>query len=111
RAFPYRPGLGGLPQHLLIGTRETRVVSADHVCSLACGNGLDVALTQVGVERGGAAGVLIEPLDLPAAQQKNAPENQLADLVRMSFRVGERKGRAPRAAEDEPALDGQVLAQ
>ena len=56
-----------------------------------------------------AAAVLVEPVDLPLAQQEDASEHQLCDAIGVHLRVRERQRRAPRAAEDLPLLNLQLL--
>ena len=58
-----------------------------------------------------ARAVLIEPIELLAAQQEDAAQHELADRARMRLGVRERQRAAPRPAEHEPALDREVLAQ
>src|SRR5207237_6204812 len=65
-ALPDRPRLGRAPENLVVIAGEARVVGADHVAALGLWNRLDVVLPKVGIERGRAAGVLVEPGELPA---------------------------------------------
>ena len=58
-----------------------------------------------------AAAALVEPGELLAPQQEDAAQDQLAHAVGMALRVGQRQGRAPRAAEQLPALDAEMRAQ
>jgi hypothetical protein len=53
----------------------------------------------------------VEPLRSRAAQKEDAAEHQLGDALGVGLGVGEGEGAAPRAAEDLPALDAEVLAQ
>ena len=58
-----------------------------------------------------AAAALVEPGELLAPQQEDAAQDQLAHALGVRLRVGQRQGRAPRAAEQLPALDAEVRAQ
>ncbi len=68
RAFPDRPGSGSDRHDVRIFAGETLIVGAHHVRALGLGDGLDVLLPQIGVERGRSARALIEPFEFPAAQ-------------------------------------------
>src|SRR5204863_2229508 len=58
-----------------------------------------------------AGAMLIEPLQLGAAEQENAAQHEFGDRGRMRLGVRERERATPRPAEHEPALDTQALPQ
>src|SRR5262249_42128404 len=102
-------GLGGGDARRAIVARESLVVRVDQVVTFSPRNRGDVVFPAIGEQ--GAGAFLVEPIDLPLAEQEDAAKYQLAHALRMSFRVREGERRAPRAAEDEPALDVEELAQ
>ena len=75
----------------------------------SCGDRLDVLLP--GVREEGARAPLVEPVDLPLADEEDPAQHQLGHALRVRLGVGERQRAAPRAAEDLPPLDAEVLAQ
>ena len=90
--------------------RQAPVVGAQQVAALGLGDRREVVLPRVRGRCAGAA-VLVEPVELPAAQQEDAAQHELGHALRVRLGVGERERRAPRAAEHLPALDAEVLAQ
>jgi hypothetical protein len=58
-----------------------------------------------------AAHSVHEPVDLGCGRKKDSAQHEAETARRMRLRVSERKRRPPRAAEYEPAVDMQMLAQ
>src|SRR6185503_8761683 len=82
---------------------------AEEIVALRRRNRRDVPLPLVRKQQ--ARAELIEPLELDLPQQKDAAQHELADGSRVRLCVRQRERAAPRPAEYEPALDGQVLPQ
>ena len=55
--------------------------------------------------------VLVEPVHFALRAREDAAQDQCAHALGMCLRIGERQRRAPRAAEHEPVLDAEALAQ
>src|SRR5262245_50193885 len=108
-ALPHRPCPRRRQLHLTIGMREAPVVIRDHIPPLACRDRLAELFKGLGKQP--VAAFLVEPGQLFAAQQKDAPQHQFADPVGMQLRVGEGQRRAPGATKQLPALDVEVKAQ
>ena len=108
-AFPAAPRLGGRELDISVRSREAAMVGGDQVAALVLGDRRDESLPWLGEQSRGA--VPIEPAQLGAAHREDAAQHELADALRMRLGIGERQRRAPRAAEDEPALDGEHLPQ
>src|SRR5690606_13999853 len=56
-----------------------------------------------------ARAALVEPLELPAPEQEDAAQHELAHAPGVLLGVGERERATPRAAEHLPALDPELL--
>lgn len=67
---------------------------------------LEIGLPDVGEDVRGAA--VVVPVDLAAAQQEDAAQNEFGDPVGMRLRVGESQRRPPGTAEDLPAVDAEM---
>ena len=111
RRLPRRPGDARGAVDIGVGIGQQLVVALDiaawtHVLS----GGGDIVLPLIGPDHVGPAR-LVEPVELALAQREDAAQHQGEHPLRMGLGVGESEGGAPRAAEDEPALHPQVLAQ
>ena len=93
--FPDGPRSGGLAHDLRIFAGEPFVVCLDHLRTFGFRDGGNVLLPQIRKECAGAAGVLIEPVDLPLAQEEDAPQDQLGNAIRVCLRLGQRERGAP----------------
>src|SRR5262245_14174005 len=89
--------------------REAAVIGRDHIAPLAGRDGLAELFEGLGKQP--VAAFLIEPGKLFAAQQKDAPQHQFTDPLRMRLRIGEGQRRTPGATKQLPALDIEVKAQ
>ncbi len=98
--FPHAPCLRGAHAFDRVLRRQTRVVCTQQIAALRFGDGRDVVLPRIGIERGRAA--LVEPVDLALAQEKNPAQHELGRDVRVLLRIRERERRAPRATKDLP---------
>jgi hypothetical protein len=107
--LPCAPGARRFDLHCWIGMGEAPVKGCDHVATLVLRDYAGVILECVG--KNPARSLLIEPFELRAPQGEDASEHELGHSLGVSLGIGERQGRAPRAAEHLPALDGEVLAQ
>jgi hypothetical protein len=52
-----------------------------------------------------------EPVDLRSRREEHAAQHETEHAIRMRLRVQEREGRPPRAAEQQPLVDSEMLAQ
>jgi len=57
------------------------------------------------------ANTVEKPVDLTFAAEKNTPQHQPTAVHGMRLGVGERQGRAPRTAEDQPGVDAEFASQ
>ena len=108
RPFPDRPGLRGRAAHRGVLRREPPVVGAHQVAPLDLGDRLQVLVP--GVREEPARPLLVEPEQLLAAQEEDAAQHEAAHALRVLLRVGQGQGAAPAAAEDEPLVDAEALA-
>lgn len=92
-----------------VAAGQPPMVGREQVATFLDGNRLEEMRPLVRVDFAGA--VLVEPADLLAAEQKNAPQHQFADGLRMALRIGQRQRAAPGTAEHQPPFDTQMLAQ
>ncbi len=95
RAFPGRPGACRAGHDTGVPARQPLVVRAHHVGAFGLWNGLDVLLPLIRIQRRRSARVLIEPFELPAAQQEDAAQHQFGHASGMRFRVSQRQRGAP----------------
>src|SRR5260221_7272670 len=109
RRFPDGPGACGSHRRALIGAGEALIVGIQVIVPLIDGNGVTVGFPVVREEFGGA--VLVEPAYFGVPEQENAAQHDLADPLRVGFRVGKAKRAAPGPSEHQPALDAEVFAQ
>lgn len=107
--FPNAPRLGGGQAGSLVIAGEAAVEGRDQVVALHVRDRLEVVLPCIREQAVGA--FLVEPFQLPATQHEDAAQHQFGHALRMGFRVRQRQGRPPAAAEHLPALHLQVLAQ
>ena len=109
--LPGRPRDGGWAVHRRFGIREEPRVGPHIVAEAAVigRDGRHVAGPEI---RGHvAARSLVEPLEFTATQGEDAAQYELGHPLGMRLGVGQREGRAPRAAEYLPAFDPEVVAQ
>ena len=107
--FPDAPSARRFLPHRRIVARQSPVVRRDEIALLAARDRREVAFPGIGKEQ--ARSALVKPLELPAPKQKDAAEHELGHAIGMLLGVGEPERAAPRAAEDEPALDAEVHAK
>ncbi|CFP67388.1 Uncharacterised protein [Bordetella pertussis] len=100
--FPAAPGLGRAQLFGRIVAGQAPVVGRDQVAALFGRDGRHVFFPAVGKQPRRA--FLVEPLHFGAPQPENPAHHQFADMLRVGLRVSQRQGRAPRAAEHQPAL-------
>ena len=101
--MPYRNqsiSAGRIDEAPMVGRQQVAAFGlGDEAGEVAPGLGKDVA------------DAVQEPVDLGRAAEEDAAQHEGEAALRMVLGVGERERRSPRAAEDDPALDAQVLAQ
>ena len=108
-ALPLRPGGGATKLCLDVIAGETLAIGGHQVAALGLGDRRDEMFPFVGKQQRGA--ILVVPFEFPAAERKDAAQHQLGAPLRVGFGIGERQGRAPRAAEHQPALEAHHLPQ
>src|SRR5690606_7720026 len=101
--LPDRPGSSKSDLLLLVAAREAPMIRGEQVVALVFRYAPGEFTPVLGKDRIRAAPV--EPVELLAAHEEYAAQDQLRYRVRMSLRIGERKRAAPRASEDEPPVD------
>src|SRR5438552_7254124 len=84
------------------------MIGVEQVAALPGRQEVDEAAPDLGGE---AAHAVQEPVDLAGAAEEDAAQHQAAAALGMGLGVGERQRAAPRAAEHQPALDAEMLAQ
>jgi hypothetical protein len=83
-------------------------VGRQEVAALGLGQDLGEAPPGLGEDQAHAGE---EPVDFGAAAQEDAAQDQARDPLGVGLGIGQRQGRAPGAAEHEPARDAQLRAQ
>ena len=73
------------------------------------GDRREVVLPRVGKDL--ARPLLVEPEELAPAEEEDAAQHERLAAIRVRFGVGQRQGAAPAAAEHDPPIDAEVLAQ
>ncbi len=109
RVLPPRPG-AGVARLDRSGRPRTAAGCRRAIRSSRSSSGIrsDEARPDVGPELAGAAAV--EPLELGLRHQEDAAQDEVAHPVGMGLRVDQGERRAPAAAEDDPAVDAERLA-
>src|SRR5260221_14625732 len=87
---------------------EAAVVRVEKIAALAFRYVARERAPRLGKDR---AEAVEEPVDLALAAQEDPAQHERAAALRMVLRVGQSEGRAPRAAEHHPLVDGEVRAQ
>jgi hypothetical protein len=87
---------------------QSRVGRAEVACPLRRRDGADELFPLPGKD---PAHVASDPVDLPTGACGDGAEHHRDHAVRMALGVGQGEGDAPGAADDNPAVDSQVLAQ
>src|SRR5262245_15598013 len=106
RSLPDAPCAGGAGADRGVGARQLPVVGGDEVVALGWRDGSEVLLPRVGKDE--ARAFLVAPADLLGADEADAAQDERAHPVGMGLGVGEGERRAPRAAEDDPALHAEL---
>ena len=91
-----------------IGIGQAAIVVAEKVVALGFGQEAGKRAPRFRKDLSHAAQ---EPVELRWPREKDPAQHQSQAAIRVRFGVGERQRRAPRAAEDRPPFDPQVLAQ
>lgn len=107
-SFPDAPCSGSNDANVAIVARESFVVGPDHVVALLDWNRGEILLPRL--REDSARSVLVVPKNFLRPQKEDAAQHELGDAARMLLRIGQRQGAAPRAAEELPTVDSQVLA-
>ena len=95
--------------HERIGVLHQPRVRGDEVAvAFGLGNSRAKALP---LSREEARDPAVQPVDLRAPRRGDREEHDLGDSLRVLLGVRQRERRAPRPAGDEPAFDGEMLAQ
>src|SRR5262249_17622553 len=94
-------GEGAAELFLAVAAVEAAMIGAQQASALGRRNGCEVTLPGVGEEMAGAAG-LVEPSDLVRPAEEDAAQHEAEDALGVGHRIGEPKGAAPAAAEDDP---------
>ncbi len=107
-AFVDRPGAGGRHVDRRIGVGQPAQIAAEQIATLLLGQ--EAGEIGVGVGEDHAQAVQ-EPFDLGLAAEEHAAEHAAGDTVWVGLRIGQRQGRTPGAAEQNPAVDAEMPAQ
>jgi len=91
-----------------VGIGQSLVVGGEQVAALGGGYDLREGPPRLREQR---AQAVEKPLDLAPAAQEHAAQYEARTTLGVRFAIGQRKRAAPRAAEHEPALDPEMLAQ
>ncbi len=108
RPLEHAPRPGGGHVHLRVRVDQPPVISRQQIVALVLGQKLGKAAPGLGKHRGDT---IEKPVDLLLPAQKDAAQHQPETALGVAFGIGQRQGAAPRAAEQQPALDPQPLAQ
>ena len=92
----------------LVVAGQALVEGLDQVAALFRRDRRDVVLPVVGEQAAGA--LLVEPADFLRAAQEDAAQDQAMHALGVGLGIGQGQGGAPRAAEQHPFFDAQVLA-
>ncbi len=102
------PRLRGRHVHGRIGVGEPAVVVREQVVALA--RRQEFAERAPGFRKH-VAHAVHEPVELGGAREKDAAQHEPEATLRMRLGIRERQRRAPRTAEEQPALDAEMPAQ
>ena len=102
------PDARGAPLHRRVGIGEAGKVGGERIGALGLGQVAD----EIGVEIGAENLRTVDegPLDLLRCAEEDRAQHEPQHAVGVCLRVGERERRAPRAADEEPTLDAEMLA-
>ena len=91
-----------------VGVVETAAVGGEQVAALARRHGACEIVPRFGEETPHA---VKEPVDLLRPAQEDPAQRQRPAALGMRLRIGQRQGRPPRTAENDPASDAEICPQ
>ena len=91
-----------------VAREQAAVVGGDQIRAFVLRDGGDEAAPEFGEE--GPCPAAIKPVEFGASHQEDAAQHHAGDAFRVGDGIDQGKGRAPAAAETDPAVDLQFLA-
>ena len=105
--LPHRPGLGRRHAPQFVRAGEQPMKSVQQIAAFILGNRRKIIPPVIRENR--IRAILIKPVNIARAAEKNPAQNQAAHTLRMGFSIGQPQSAAPGAAEDQPFFNAQML--